>query len=800
MLNPFSIQQRLVALLALVTLALLCQGIFALWQAHRLYSDLAAAAAHHATLIRMVDAGRSAQVHFKTEVQEWKNTLIRGRNPSDLEHYREAFASEGALVLDRLYLVKQLSAELGVADRVHAEQVLAEYEALPPAYAAALNHYDPSQPDAAQRVDLLVRGIDRGPTARFDTLVAELRAASEQFASRETALGQTIYRQVWLGLALLLAAVVLIVTVGAVMIIHSITRPLAQLESAMHRITTTNELSHRAEADPRNEIGRIAGTLNAMIERLEVARTLAEAASRAKTEFVAHMSHELRTPLNGVIGMTDLLLATGLGTKQRRFAEVAKRSGEELLLIINDILDLSKIEAGRLQLESTPFNVGDLIEDLGEKFALRAQSKGLELLCSPPLEPIWVEGDVTRLRQVLTNLLGNAIKFTAAGEVRVLVSVPEVTQSEVNLCFAVSDTGIGISAEQRERLFQDFAQGDASTTRRFGGTGLGLSIAHRLVVLMGGSIVVESTAGKGSTFLVQVRLARAQHAQSSEVIGRRIFGLHALIVDDNERNREILERQLNAWGIPFRSVGSGAAALRELFDHDSADDAYNVLITDYLMPGMDGEELIARVRAEPSLAKISIVLLSSAEHDLFSGTGEASPVTVLTKPVRQSEFYNCLASIGRGRGTRRPSRAATAGPGSAPSRGSVLLVEDHPANQEVTIAMLESESVDVTLVNNGAEALERVRTAHFDLVMMDCQMPLMDGYAATRALRRWEVESHRPRLAVVAVTANASTQDRELCLDAGMDDYIAKPVTRERLRLVLERWLPARPAAPAAER
>jgi signal transduction histidine kinase/DNA-binding response OmpR family regulator len=528
----------------------------------------------------------------------------------------------------------------------------------------------------------------------------------------------------------------------------------------------------------------------------------AQAASRAKSQFLANMSHEIRTPMNGVLGMIGLLLSTRLDTRQRRFAQQIESSGEALLTIINDVLDFSKIEAGKLALEEVEYDLIDKIEDVTARFASLAGVKGVDLLCDVAADlPHAVKGDPLRLQQVLTNLIGNAVKFTMAGHVLVRARTGERHDARTEIRIDVEDTGIGISAEAQARLFRPFTQADTSMTRQYGGTGLGLVIAGQLAQLMEGRLSVASTPGKGSVFTLLVPVTVMEHAPAPLIEARRaLAGRRALIVDDNETNRMVLEETARSWGLDTEQAVDGRQALQRLRQDTGDGHGFDVVITDRNMPDVDGLALIRQLRADARLAGLPIVLLTSVvdeDPELFRSLGVTQ---YLPKPIRRAALLESVklalspdtsAAAQRDTGEAQPS---------AVKDSQVLVVEDNATNQDVIVAMLEHLGYRSGIARNGREALAILTGSHpYRLVLMDCQMPEVDGYTAASQLRAWELEHGRPRIPIVAITAHALKDDRDKVLQAGMDDYATKPVREGALRALVEKWLEGAPPAPLPE-
>ncbi|MEA3154675.1 MAG: two-component system, sensor histidine kinase and response regulator [Betaproteobacteria bacterium] len=537
-------------------------------------------------------------------------------------------------------------------------------------------------------------------------------------------------------------------------------------------------------------------------EELYAAREASEAANLAKSTFLAKMSHEIRTPMNGVLGMTELLLETGLTGAQRRFAETVQRSGKSLLGIINDILDFSKIEAGKLNLEHIEFDLRQTVEDTVELLAERAQSKGLELVSALPVNLVkHVKGDPLRLGQVLTNLVGNAIKFTERGEVTVSASCVEDTVDTIALRFEVSDTGPGISKEAQGRIFENFTQADGSTTRSYGGTGLGLPISKQLVEMMGGTMQVESVPGAGSTFWFMVRFEKNEaRLQDDFMHDNKLEGIRALVVAPNATTRNTLHVQMTFWAMSSRTVDTPDRALDMLTQAAARGAPYDVVIIDNALEGSGALKLAKAIKASSTLAEArSVMLMPVGRQADLRDVRQAGVRLCVSKPVRQSALYDCLVRVMT---DSEEAKVDVIVPESPPARlrrkhkKKLLLAEDNPVNQEVALGILQIEDYQVKVAKNGVEAVAAFSESTFDLILMDCHMPEMDGFEATRKIREMEKQSNLRRIPIVALTANAMQQDRDECLNAGMDDHLSKPYSRLQMRETLERWLPKENAHP----
>ncbi len=568
-------------------------------------------------------------------------------------------------------------------------------------------------------------------------------------------------------------------------------RPLEHLRDEAKQISTGHYSGQFSIDTKIAEVAALAENLERMRRALLSARDIALQAASAKTEFLANMSHEIRTPMNGIIGMLELTLRTELTPRQREFLRMASSSADSLLRLLNDILDFAKIEARKLGLENIPFRLRDSIGDTLKLLAGQAHEKGLELAYSIDADvPNALMGDVGRLNQILINLVSNAIKFTPQGEVVVQVEKESQGEEEVCLHVAVRDTGIGIPPDKQQIIFEAFAQIDASTTRQFEGTGLGLSISSHLVDLMGGKLWVKSEVGKGSTFHFTTRLGVQKDTVPEPYQTKvHVIELPVLVVDDNPTNRRIFAEMLTHWGMRPTTADSGAAALQQMKQAADAGRPFPLVLLDGMMPGMDGFKVAEQIRQDPGLTRVTIMMLSSADRPGDLNRCRELGITVyVRKPVKHSELYNAvqtaLGTTAMASEASRPSHLVLPKP---LRRLRILLAEDNPINQQLAATLLEERGHTVRVAVNGKEALDILAQESFDRVLMDVQMPEMDGFQATAAIRRSE-KGTNTHLRIVAMTAHTMKGDRERCLAAGMDDYVPKPIREDQLFAAVEGW------------
>jgi signal transduction histidine kinase/DNA-binding response OmpR family regulator/HPt (histidine-containing phosphotransfer) domain-containing protein len=761
------------------------------------------------------------------------------------EHRRHEIAELGAL---GQVLARSSQDALQFNDRKLADQILAAAQERPALLAAVL--YDrKGRPFAAWRAE----GSEGKHLDSLPDLSEEALAAATRSASRPWLPSMRIYRQValdagsqpfgaimvegdqrpmWLRLAnaigvmaVAMACAMLVAWLLARRVRRNIADPIAKLINTAQKVAASQNYTLRIPHQRSDELGALIDSFNNMLaqvegrgqalthhrdelerqvsvrtEQLEKAKNAAEAASRAKSAFLATMSHEIRTPMNGVLGMAEMLLGTELTETQRNYTQLVKQSGEHLLVIINDILDFSKIEAGKLTVEYINFNLWDLLDDIHTVYTPQAEGKGIAMHFDIANDiPVAICGDPNRLRQIMANLLGNAIKFTNQGRILASVRIASEDNQAVMLRFEVHDTGIGVSREARTRIFEAFSQADDSTTRKYGGTGLGLAISKQLVELMGGSIGVDNGRPHGSVFWFTVAFdKRRVDPDAPGDHQHTLDGLRVLVVDQLDTSRVGLERHLAAWHVECDGADSASEALERLHEAAREGRPYDAAVLDMELGETSGLLLAAEIKLDPATRPTRLILLSPEKLAADPvQRREAGVAYQLIKPARAADLFACLATRPRGQVAPAP-RFLPPQPlrqeAGRPRTRRVLLAEDNPVNVEVARAMLESLDLRVDCARNGQDALSAVQAAEsagrYDCVLMDCQMPVMDGFAATAAIRREEREAGRGRvLPIIAITANALQGDREACLAAGMDDYLSKPFTQQELAAVIGRWM-----------
>ncbi len=732
---------------------------------------------------------RTVQVHFKTQVQEWKNVLLRGQDPAALEKYFTRFESrerEVALFADEL--LNRLDEDASARSQVSS--FLVAHKQMGKQYRTALESFKNARADAVHVADGMVAGIDREPAQMLNRALAQIEEeanaalaavdADNEFGTGAWVMAATVTVLVTLfSLLYFIQRVITKPTVDCIEFARSLTRE--EFDRGLPGVFRGElKILRDSLMKMRDELKTSLSQLRRTNNELTLARDEALEAARMKSEFLANMSHEIRTPMNGVVGMTELLAETKLDSEQHMLIGSVRSAADTLLHLINDILDFSKVESGKLELERTTFDLCSTVEEALDINAGAVADKGLELIVDIDEDVHnWVHGDAGRIKQVVLNLINNAVKFTTHGEVLVEVKQAADERARVRIRVEVTDTGIGISESKQGKIFESFSQADSSTTRKFGGTGLGLAICKALVELMGGQIGVRSREGEGSTFYFEIPFPKAEpQTDPSMLRHEQLIDERVLIVDDNATNRRVLSGHLEGWRAhPVEESGASEALeiLRTGQHH------FDLIVSDFQMPGMDGLEFARALRElDGELSEVPIILLTSVGGLSIQDARDTGMFAdVALKPIKKRQLLHVLCGVLGGESLEKRKvkeltvETVECTAGSSLEGRRLLVVEDNHSNQKLAYLTLSKTGCDFEMVDNGKAAIEAVASTDYDAVLMDCQMPVMDGFEATRRIR--EEEKGR-RNFIIALTANAIRGDREKCLEAGMDDYLSKPI------------------------